>query len=214
MAFICFFIWRCHRRGRGQGREEQFDPTSDTPARDQPRYSQSVYSIEKADQGQLRSRWSGSTPGWFKMLTQRQSPPPPAPERPKEVAVSKWLGRHTSKMLDPMNARASIASSTASGLGPPPSISPASVVGGNRESVLSEMGQIRRDAVPPPLDMAMVERVRQMQDQTTTVQRGPVMDSLQPLQPPPAIGRQEAGSPSVISNSTWNTWGVEQHQQR
>lgn len=104
-------------------------------------------------------------PSWLKRqlskLTQGEQVPA-APERPKEAKVSGWMDRHTSKMLDPMSARASMVSSVASDLGPPPSISPASVVGGNRQSVLSEMGQIRRDAVPPPLDVGMVERAKKM----------------------------------------------------
>lgn len=177
------------------------------------------------------SRWSDSEPGWFRRQVQRvRSGGAGAAEEddssPKNAAVSKWMDRHTSRMLDPMAARASVASSGVAslrGLGPVPSVSPASVVGDQRESILSEMGQIRRAAVPPPLDPKMVERVRQMQEQNQMREqdqhRGPVAEdvgagALRP--PPPMADRWGNSSPTAMSpaqtESTWNTWGVEQRR--
>lgn len=177
------------------------------------------------------SRASGSPPGWFKRQVNKVTQgggnqAAAAPTRPKEAAVSKWMDRHTSRMLDPMAARASMVSSVPSDLGPPPSVSPASVVGGNRESVLSEMGQIRRAAVPPPLDLAMVEKARRLHDEQQEKERQQELERTQALlDPPPPIrgGTTKAGSytssvysPTRIQSPsrtevTWNTWGLEQH---
>lgn len=189
-----------------------------------------------ADQGV--SRWSDSEPGWFRRQVQRvkATASPGAAgaaagdddSSPKDAAVSRWMDRHTSRMLDPMAARASVASSGVAslrGLGPVPSISPASVVGDQRESILSEMGQIRRAAVPPPLDPKMVERVRQMQatnqmrEQEQEQARGPVGGDIEEgvLRPPPPIAdRWGDNGPTAMSptrtETTWNTWGVEQRR--
>lgn len=186
-----------------------------------------------ADQGV--SRWSDSTPGWLRRQVQKvkSKTNPGAGEAgdessPKDAAVSRWMDRHTSRMLDPMAARASIASSGVAslrGLGPVPSVSPASVVGDPRESILSEMGQIRRAAVPPPLDPKMVERVRQMQEQNQNQNqmreqeqpRGPVAEDVEQgaLRPPPPMadrwGNSSPMSPAQ-TETTWNTWGVDQRR--
>lgn len=195
-----------------------------------PRDDHSRY--ETADQGV--SRWSDSTPGWFRRQVQKvkstTSPGAAAAgddSSPKDAAVSRWMDRHTSRMLDPMAARASVASSGAAslrGLGPVPSVSPASVVGDQRESILSEMGQIRRAAVPPPLDPKLVQRVRQMQleeqqmrgqEQTRSPAGGAVEEGA--LRPPqPIADRWGGSSPTAMSQArtetTWNTWGVEQRR--
>ncbi|KAG6357521.1 hypothetical protein INS49_013398 [Diaporthe citri] len=188
-----------------------------------------------ADQGV--SRWNDSTPGWLRRQVQkvksRTSPDAAAgaaaaqdDSSPKDAAVSRWMDRHASRMLDPMAARASVASSGAAslrGLGPVPSVSPASVVGGQRESILSEMGQIRRAAVPPPLDLKMVERVKQMQEEDQVRKqertRGPAGGDVQGgvLRPPPPMAdRWGNSSPTAMSQArtetTWNTWGVEQRR--
>lgn len=196
-----------------------FIPPRDDPSRD-----------GTADQGV--SRWSDSTPGWFTRQVQkvksRTSPGAAAEDdsSPKDAAVSRWMDRHTSRMLDPMAARASVASSGAAslrGLGPVPSVSPASVVGDQRESILSEMGQIRRAAVPPPLDLKMVERVKQMQEEEQMREqertRGPAGGDVGGgvLRPPPPIAdRWGNSSPTAMSQArtetTWNTWGVEQRR--
>lgn len=182
-----------------------------------------------ADQGV--SRWSDSTPGpgWFRRQVQKVKPttsPGTAAAQddsssPKDAAVSRWMDRHASKMLDPMAARASVASSGAAslrGLGPVPSVSPASVVGGQRESILSEMGQIRRAAVPPPLDPRLVQRVQQMREQEQQT-RGPGGGGVEggALRPPPPVAELCGdSSPTAMSQAqtetTWNTWGVEQHR--
>lgn len=201
-------------------------PRDDDPSRD-----------GTADQGV--SRWSDSTPGWFrrqvakvKSTTRTDAAGSAAEDDPsrKDAAVSRWMDRHASRMVDPMVARASVASSGAAslrGLGPVPSVSPASVVGGQRESILSEMGQIRRAAVPPPLDPKLVARVQQMreedqmreqeQEQARGTAGGAVEEGL--LRPPPPIADRwgnSASSPTAMSQaqteSTWNTWGVEQHR--
>jgi len=203
-----------------------FIPPRDDPSRD-----------GTADQGV--SRWSDSTPGWLRRQVQRVKKSTTSPgaagaaaaagddSSPKDAAVSRWMDRHTSRMLDPMAARASVASSGAAslrGLGPVPSVSPASVVGDQRESILSEMGQIRRAAVPPPLDLKMVERVKQMQEKEQMRQqeqtRGPAGGGdveegvLRP--PPPMADRWGNSSPTAMSQArtetTWNTWGVEQRR--
>lgn len=197
-------------------------------------------SIEETSSQRGESRWSDSTPGWFrrqvnKVTSSNSNQQEQTPARPKEAAVNKWMDRHTSRMLDPMAARASFVSSAPSGLGPPPSISPASVVGGNRESVLSEMGQIRRAAVPPPLDLAMVDRVKRMQEEEMAHEQGQEGAAMargrgqnqgnlgmEALAPPPPIGGGGygggVGSPSVYSPGrteiTWNTWGLDQHAKR
>ncbi|KAI7777980.1 hypothetical protein LA080_002892 [Diaporthe eres] len=186
-----------------------------------------------ADQGV--SRWSDSTPGWLSRQVQkvksRTSPDAAAAEdgssSPKDAAVSRWMDRHASRMLDPMAARASVASSGAAslrGLGPVPSVSPASVVGDQRESILSEMGQIRRAAVPPPLDPKLVARVRQMQEEDQMRQQertrgapaGGDFDGGVLRPPPPVADRWGNSSPTVMSpartETTWNTWGVEQRR--
>lgn len=198
-----------------------------------PRNDPSQY--ETADQGV--SRWSDSTPGWLRRQVQKvKSATNPGAagaaagdddSSPKDAAVSRWMDRHESKMLDPMAARASIASSGVAslrGLGPVPSVSPASVVGDPRESILSEMGQIRRAAVPPPLDPKLVQRVRQMQEEEQQMReqeqnRGPAGGGVQDgaLRPPPPIADRWGGSsPTAMSQaqteSTWNTWGVEQRR--
>lgn len=191
---------------------------------------------ETADPGV--SRWSDSTPGWLRRQVQKvkgTANPGAAGAAAgdddsspnKDAAVSRWMDRHESKMLDPMMARASIASSGAAslrGLGPVPSISPASVVPDQRESILSEMGQIRRAAVPPPLDPKLVQRVRQMQEEEQQMREqeqthGPAGDGVQDgaLRPPPPIADRWGGnSPTAMSQaqteSTWNTWGVEQRR--
>lgn len=194
---------------------------------------------ETADQGV--SRWSDSEPGWFRrqVAKVKSSTSPGAaagagdddPSR-KDAAVSRWMDRHASRMLDPMAARASVASSGAAslrGLGPVPSVSPASVVGDQRESILSEMGQIRRAAVPPPLDPKLVQRVRQMQEEEQQQVRGQeqargglpavggVVEEGALLRPPPPVAdRWGDSSPTAMSQarteSTWNTWGVEQRR--
>lgn len=157
-----------------------------------------------------------STPNWFarqvnKVSAPRAPPPEAPPRRPKEAAVNKWLDGHTSRLLDPMDARASMVSAVPSGLGPPPSVSPASVVGGGyQESVLSEMGRIRRAAVPPPLDLAMLEKVKNMQNQTAV--RGD--EHAEGGGPRPARADSPTGRSQAMTESTWNTWGVEQHHQR
>ncbi|POS79212.1 hypothetical protein DHEL01_v202402 [Diaporthe helianthi] len=186
---------------------------------------------------QAVSRWSDSTPGWLRRQVQRvkaaTNPSAGAAAAgddpsPKDAAVSRWMDRHTSRMLDPMAARASIASSGVAslrGLGPVPSVSPASVVGDQRESILSEMGQIRRAAVPPPLDPKMVERVKQMQEKVQMREQeqnlGPVGGGVEQgvllLRPPPPIAdRLGNSSPTAMSQarteSSWNTWGVDQRQ--
>lgn len=204
-----------------------FIPPRDDPGR---------YEYEPADQAV--SRWSDSTPGWFRRQVQKvkstTSPSGAAAQEddpsPKDAAVSRWMDRHASRMLDPMAARASVASSGAAslrGLGPVPSVSPASVVGGQRESILSEMGQIRRAAVPPPLDPRLVQRVRQMQEEEGQMRgqqeqqtRGPagvrgVEEGV--LRPPPPVAELCGdSSPTAMSQAqtetTWNTWGVEQHR--
>lgn len=183
-----------------------------------------------AEQGM--SRWSDSTPGWFRRQVQKvkstTSPSAAAQDEssPKDAAVSRWMDRHTSRMLDPMAARASVASSGAAslrGLGPVPSVSPASVVGDQRESILSEMGQIRRAAVPPPLDPKLLQRAKQMQEEEQMRQqkqtRGPAGGGVEDgaLRPPPPIAdRWGESSPTAMSQArtetTWNTWGVEQHR--
>lgn len=188
-----------------------------------------------ADQGP--SRWSDSTPGpgWFRRQVQKVKPTTTSPgaaaqddSSPKDAAVSRWMDRHASRMLDPMAARASVASSGAAslrGLGPVPSVSPASVVGDQRESILSEMGQIRRAAVPPPLDPKLVQRVRQMQEEEqmrerqeqTRVRAAGGGAGEGALRPPPAMADRWGGSsPTAMSQArtetTWNTWGVEQRR--
>lgn len=130
---------------------------------------------------------------------------------PKNARVCKWMDRHESRMLDPNWARASIVSSAVTDLGPPPSVSPASVVPDRRESILSEMGQIRRDAVPPALDLVMVERVRKMkengEDQYTLETAMPTSESSVISAPAPAYQRV---APSAIgTESTWTSWGVD-----
>lgn len=195
---------------------------------------------ETADQGV--SRWSDSTPGWFRRQVAKVKPSTNSPaagagddddSSRKDAAVSRWMDRHASRMLDPMAARASVASSGAAslrGLGPVPSVSPASVVGGQRESILSEMGQIRRAAVPPPLDPKLVQRVRQMQEEEEEQQMrgqeqargglpagGGVVEEGALLRPPPPVAeRWGDSSPTAMSQarteSTWNTWGVEQRR--
>lgn len=196
-------------------------PRDDDPSRD---------GQTAADQGV--SRWSDSTPGWLRRQVQkvksRTSPDAAGAATEddssspnKDAAVSRWMDRHASRMLDPMAARASVASSGAAslrGLGPVPSVSPASVVGDQRESILSEMGQIRRAAVPPPLDPKLVERVKQMQEEERTrgVPAGGDVggDVLRP--PPPMADRWGSSSPTAMSQArtetTWNTWGVEQRR--
>lgn len=198
-------------------------PRDDDPRRD-----------GRADQGV--SRWSDSTPGWLRRQVQkvksRTSPDAAAAEddssSPKDdAAVSRWMDRHASRMLDPMAARASVASSGAAslrGLGPVPSVSPASVVGDQRESILSEMGQIRRAAVPPPLDPKLVERVKQMQEEdqmreqerTRGAPAGGVVEGGVLPPPPPMADRWGNSSPTAMSQArtetTWNTWGVEQRR--
>lgn len=189
-----------------------------------------------ADQGV--SRWSDSTPGpgWFRRQVQKVKPTTTGPgaaaqddsSSPKDAAVSRWMDRHASRMLDPMAARASVASSGAAslrGLGPVPSVSPASVVGDQRESILSEMGQIRRAAVPPPLDPKLVQRVRQMQEEEQMRERqeqtrgraaGGGVEEGAALRPPPPVADRwgDSSSPTAMSQArtetTWNTWGVEQ----
>lgn len=185
---------------------------------------------ETADQDV--SRWSDSTPGWFRRQVQKVKPTTNSgaaaaeDPSPKDAAVSRWMDRHESKMLDPMAARASIASSGVAslrGLGPVPSVSPASVVPDQRESILSEMGQIRRAAVPPPLDPKLVQRVRQMQEEEQMREqeqmRGPAFGAVEDgaLRPPqPIADRWGGSSPTAMSQarteSTWNTWGVEQRR--
>lgn len=197
-----------------------------------PRDDRSLYGT--ADQGV--SRWSDSTPGWFRRQVQKvKSTTSPGAAgtaagdddpSPKDAAVSRWMDRHTSRMLDPMAARASVASSGAAslrGLGPVPSVSPASVVGDQRESILSEMGQIRRAAVPPPLDPKLVQRVRQMQQEEQMREqeqaRSPADGGVEEgaLRPPqPIADRWGGSSPTAMSQArtetTWNTWGVEQRR--
>lgn len=191
---------------------------------------------ETADQGV--SRWSDSTPGWFRRQVAKVKPSTTSPAAAagdeddssrKDAAVSRWMDRHASRMLDPMAARASVASSGAAslrGLGPVPSVSPASVVGDQRESILSEMGQIRRAAVPPPLDPKLVQRVRQMQEEEQHMREQEQMRGLPAgwgvveegaLRPPPPVADRWGGSsPTAMSQarteSTWNTWGVEQRR--
>jgi hypothetical protein len=204
--------------------------------------------------GQGASRWSASTPGWLrrqvhKVVKGRASPDATGaaaaaaaqdgPSSKDPGAVSRWMDRHTSRMLDPMAARASVASSGVAslrGLGPVPSVSPASVVGGQRESILSEMAQIRRAAVPPPLDLKLVERAKQMQEDEDRMRgqeqqqqqqqeeeaRGPARADVQEVYggllrpPPPLADRWGGSSPTAMSQarteSTWNTWGVDQHR--
>lgn len=194
------------------------------PPRDDPsRYG-------TADQGV--SRWSDSTPGWFRRQVQKVKPTPSpgtaaqGDPSPKDAVVSRWMDRHASRMLDPMAARASVASSGAAslrGLGPVPSVSPASVVGDRRESILSEMGQIRRAAVPPPLDPKLVQRVKQMQGEEQMREqeqtRGPTAGGVEEgaLRPPPPMADSWGdSSPTAMSQArtetTWNTWGVEQRR--
>ncbi|KAI3394963.1 hypothetical protein diail_2021 [Diaporthe ilicicola] len=210
--------------GAPSTRYSGFIPPRDEPSRD-----------GTADQG--ASRWSDSTPGWLRRQVQKvkltTSPGAAAAaaaagddSSPKDAAVSRWMDRHASRMLDPMAARASVASSGAAslwGLGPVPSVSPASVVGGQRESILSEMGQIRRAAVPPPLDLKMVERVKQMQEKDQMREqgqtRGPAAGDVEEgmLRPPPPLADGWGNSsPTAMSQArtetTWNTWGVEQRR--
>lgn len=186
------------------------------------------------DQG--LSQWSDSEPGWFRRQVAKVKSSTTSPAAAgedddssrKDAAVSRWMDRHASRMLDPMAARASVASSGAAslrGLGPVPSVSPASVVCDQRESILSEMGQIRRAAVPPPLDPKLVQRVRQMQEEEQQMREreqmrgGPAggVDEEGALRPPPPVADRWGGnSPTAMSQarteSTWNTWGVEQRR--
>lgn len=239
VSLIGFFLWRCYRRRRAREAEE-FEKANEPPENN-PYYSAAKSDIRIMDEAMAaayaaegggidsstqydqESRASDSTPGWFKRqvnkVTQGGSDQAAAePERPKQASVNKWMDRHTSRMLDPMAARASMVSSVPSDLGPPPSVSPASVVGGNRESVLSEMGQIRRAAVPPPLDLAMVEKARKLHDEQQEKERQKEIARTQALlDPPPPIGGPQGvvHSPSVYSpgrtEASWNTWGLEQH---
>lgn len=148
-------------------------------------------------------------------------------DRPKEASVNKWMDRHASRMLDPMDARASFVSSVASGLGPVPSVSPASVVPDKRETILSEMGQIRRAAVPPPLDVGMVERARRMhEEQQAQTQQGTggerqreIDRAMELLDPPPPVAAGTSfynggGYSPARTEGTWKTWGVEQNGAR
>ncbi|KAG8166962.1 hypothetical protein KVR01_002651 [Diaporthe batatas] len=254
VCLVAFLFWKLYRRRRGRDEPDQSSekdfyygsgPKSDIRVMDEAmaavykaeggygasapstRYSASIL----PDKGV--SRWSDSTPGWLrrqvqkvKAATSHGAAGTAAGDEPspKDAAVSGWMDRHTSRMLDPMVARASIASSGVAslrGLGPVPSVSPASVVGDPRESILSEMGQIRRAAVPPPLDPKMVERVRQMQGQNQMREqeqaRGPVADDVEQgaLRPPPPMadrwGNSSPMSPAQ-TETTWNTWGVEQRR--
>lgn len=167
-ALLGFFGWRYINRRRKR-QQEDADVAED-----------GFYDGDADVTDEKSSRISGNQssrdamPSWLKRqvskLTQGEQRPE-APQRPKEAKVNGWMDQHASRMLDPMYARASMVSSVASDLGPPPSISPASVVGGNRQSVLSEMGQIRRDAVPPPLDIGMVERAKKMHEEQQQSER-------------------------------------------
>lgn len=161
-ALLGFFGWKYINRRRKRQQE-------DADLTEEDLYdAYASESDEKSSHISSNQPSRDAVPSWLKRqvskLTQGEQPPA-APQRPKEAKVNGWMDRHASKMLDPMDARASMVSSVASDLGPPPSISPASVVGGNRQSVLSEMGQIRRDAVPPPLDIGMVERAKKMHEE-------------------------------------------------
>ncbi|KAJ0120021.1 hypothetical protein J7T55_000874 [Diaporthe amygdali] len=265
VGLLAFLFWKLYRRRRGRDEPDQSfgqesfgsGPKSDIRIMDEaiaaaykaeggnstmapstrysgfipPRDDPSRYGT--ADQGV--SRWSDSTPGWFRRQVQKvKSTTSPGAagaaagddSSPKDAAVSRWMDRHASRMLDPMAARASVASSGAAslrGLGPVPSVSPASVVGDQRESILSEMGQIRRAAVPPPLDPKLVQRVKQMQEEKRMREqeqtRGPTGGGVEEgaLRPPPPIAdRRGDSSPTAMSQAqtetTWNTWGVEQHR--
>lgn len=167
-AFLVFFGWKYVNRRRKRQQENA------APTKTEIYNYYASESDEKSSQISSNQSSSNSMPSWLKRQLSKlthDEQPQEVPQRPKEAKVNGWMDRHTSKMLDPMDARASMVSSVASDLGPPPSISPASVVGGNRQSVLSEMGQIRRDAVPPPLDVGMVERAKRMHEEQSERER-------------------------------------------
>lgn len=178
---------------------------SESGNREAPQYSASLDSRNPTN----------TTTGWLSRQVSKMTHPSPqdaAASPPQDPRVAKWMDHHASRMLDPMWARASIVSSTPTGLGPPPSVSPASVIVGHRESVLSEMGQIQRAAVPPPLDVAMVDRVRRMQQSEGSATTGSKESYLVPPLPTYNSGATGARHSVAGTESTWNTWGVDQHK--
>lgn len=180
-------------------------------------YKGTLASGRGSDPHDRQSRWLSRK---VSKITQTNAYPP-SPDnglaRPKNARIARWMDRHTSRMLDPMHARASIVSSAATILGSAPSVSPASVVSSNRESMLSEMGEIRRDAVPPPLDMNMVARVRKMQESQLEEEEyasgsttpSPSSQALHVATPPPTYSPVGVTG-AVGTESSWTSWGADQ----
>ncbi|ORY68376.1 uncharacterized protein BCR38DRAFT_521450 [Pseudomassariella vexata] len=162
-------------------------------------------------------------------------PEPTAAPKLKE-SVSNWLNRHSHHMVNPLEARASMVSSTAGNLPPGtlPPMSPRYVPSVYIPS--SAESAIQVAAVPPPLDprfnpaqrsepnpvpaempepdslgIYMSKKAKQEQELSYYFQDIPpeLQSQAKQTAPTPAVAPTEFTS---RTSGTWNTWGVMQHR--
>lgn len=125
-----------------------------------------------------------------------------------ESPVGSWLKRQSTRMLDPLTARASMTSSAAGGFKmaePPRPDDSASQWGGDagpqqtfQQPPVPAMPPQYQPTPPPP-------------QQATGEYYYPIAIDPQKIPPPPAPQRYSVAETNRTSG-TWNTWGVQQHR--
>ncbi|KAK8022560.1 hypothetical protein PG993_013327 [Apiospora rasikravindrae] len=145
----------------------------------------------------------------------REDRDPILPREPEPVAnpnndrsespVGSWLKRQSTRMLDPLTARASMTSSAAGGFKmteqPRPDDSVSQFGGDQMPPTMDPRFQPPMPAMPP----------QYQPQQPTGEYYFPIAIDPQKVPPPPAPQRLSVAETNRTSG-TWNTWGVQQHR--